>query len=160
MDDVFVKINGELYYLWRAVGHEGEILECYVSKRRNEAAALKLLKKAMRKHGAPNKIATDKLRSYGSGCLRNNACNLCSLGTARHTVIIGCVICRHDDASCLSHSLTPIIFLSHEGLHLERYFAKVIMPSAAKEPSQPIKHFKIIGNCRNHSRSARDFGYL
>ena len=66
MDEVFVKINGELHYLWRAIDHEGEVLEIYVSKRRNKAAALKFLKKTMRKHGAPKEIVTDKLRSYGA----------------------------------------------------------------------------------------------
>jgi len=74
MDEVFVKINGELHYLSRVIDHEGEVLECYVSKRRNKAAALRFLKKTMKKHGAPNKIITDKLRSYGAalkemGCL-------------------------------------------------------------------------------------------
>ena len=62
---VFVKINGERYYLWRAVDHEGEVLECYVTKRRNKAAAKKFLIKTMRKHGAPKIITTDKLPSYG-----------------------------------------------------------------------------------------------
>ena len=38
MDEVFVKINGELHYLWRAVDHEGEVLECYISKQRNKSA--------------------------------------------------------------------------------------------------------------------------
>ncbi len=66
MDEVFVKINGELHYLWRAIDHEGEVLECYVSKRRNNGAVLRFLKKAMKKHGFPNKIITDKLRSYGA----------------------------------------------------------------------------------------------
>ena len=64
MDEVFVKINGELHYLWRAIDHEGEVLEVYVSRRRDKAAALRFLKKAMRKHGAPKEIVTDKLRSY------------------------------------------------------------------------------------------------
>ena len=48
MDEVFVKINGELHYWWRAIDHEGEVLECYVSKRRNKSVALKLLKKTMK----------------------------------------------------------------------------------------------------------------
>ena len=64
MDEVLVKINGELHYLWRAIDHEGEVLECYVSKCRNNKAALTFLKKVMRKHGAPKSIVTDKLRSY------------------------------------------------------------------------------------------------
>ncbi|MFT6753799.1 MAG: putative transposase [Candidatus Azotimanducaceae bacterium] len=66
MDEGFVKINGELHYLWRAIDHEGEVLECYVSKRRNKGEAVKFLKKTMRKHGAPKQIVTDKLRSYGA----------------------------------------------------------------------------------------------
>ena len=76
MDEVFVKINGELLYLWRAIDHEGEVLECFVSKRRNKAAALKFLKKAIKKHGAPNKIVTDKLRSYGAALKEIGALNL------------------------------------------------------------------------------------
>ena len=39
LDEVFVKINGERFYLWRAVDHEGEVLECYVTRRLNKAAA-------------------------------------------------------------------------------------------------------------------------
>ena len=63
MDEVFVKIHGELHYSSRAIDHEGEVLECYVSKRRNKAAALRFLKKTMKKHGAANKTIIDKLRS-------------------------------------------------------------------------------------------------
>ena len=66
LDEVFVKINGETHYLWRAVDHEGEVLESYVTKRRDRKAALKFLKKTMRNFGAPNIIVTDKLRSYGA----------------------------------------------------------------------------------------------
>ncbi len=64
LDEVFVKINGELHYLWRAVDHEGEVLEAYVTKRRNKRAALKFLRKAMKRYGPPRHIVTDKLRSY------------------------------------------------------------------------------------------------
>ena len=63
---MFVKINGEHHYLWRAVDHEGEVLESYVTKTRDKRAALKFLKKAMRKHGQPEVIVTDRLRSYGA----------------------------------------------------------------------------------------------
>ena len=66
LDEVFVKINGERFYLWRAVDHEGEVLECFVTKRRNKAAAKKFLIKTMRKHGSPKIITTDKLASYGA----------------------------------------------------------------------------------------------
>jgi putative transposase len=64
LDEVFVKINGETHYLWRAVDHEGEVLEAYVTKRRDRKAALDFLKKIMKKHGAPKVIVTDRLRSY------------------------------------------------------------------------------------------------
>ena len=64
LDEVFVKINGETHYLWRAVDHEGEVLEVYVSKRRDRKAALVFLKKLMKRYGRPHKIVTDRLRSY------------------------------------------------------------------------------------------------
>ena len=47
LDEVFVRINGETYYLWRAVDHEGEVLEVFVTKKRDRKAALRFLKKAM-----------------------------------------------------------------------------------------------------------------
>jgi len=64
LDEVFVKINGETHYLWRAVDHEGEVLEAFVTKRRDRKAALKFLRKTMKHYGNPYVIVTDKLRSY------------------------------------------------------------------------------------------------
>lgn len=66
LDEVFVKINGKTHYLWRAVDHEGEILESYVTKTRDKSAALRFLKKAMKRYGAPRTVITDRLRSYGA----------------------------------------------------------------------------------------------
>ncbi len=66
LDEMFVKIRGERHYLWRAVDHEGEVLESFVTKTRDKKAALKFLRKAMRMHGQPEVIVTDKLRSYGA----------------------------------------------------------------------------------------------
>ena len=66
LDEVYVKINGEMHYLWRAVDHEGEVLESFVTKTRDKAAALKFIKKAMKRHGRPQTIVTDGLRSYGA----------------------------------------------------------------------------------------------
>jgi len=66
LDEVFVKINGERHYLWRAVDHEGEVLETYVTKRRDRTAALKFLRRLMKRYGQPHEIVTDKLRSYGA----------------------------------------------------------------------------------------------
>jgi putative transposase len=65
-DEVFVKINGKLCYLWRAVHHEGEVLEAVVTSKRNKAAALKLLKRIMKKYGRPRAIVTDGLRAYSA----------------------------------------------------------------------------------------------
>jgi len=64
LDEVFVRINGETRYLWRAVDHEGEVLEVFATKRRNRAAALAFLKRAMKRYGHPKVIVTDRLRSY------------------------------------------------------------------------------------------------
>jgi putative transposase len=66
LDEMFVKINGEQHYLWRAVDHEGEILESFVTKTRDKKAALKFLKKSMKRYGRPHIFVTDKLRSYGA----------------------------------------------------------------------------------------------
>lgn len=62
LDEVFVKINGETHYLWRAV----EVLETYVTKRRDRKAALRFMRKAMKRNGQPEVIVTDRLRSYRS----------------------------------------------------------------------------------------------
>jgi len=64
LDEVFVRINGETHYLWRAVDHEGEVLEVFVTKRRDRRAALTFLKRAMKRYGQPKVIVTDRLRSY------------------------------------------------------------------------------------------------
>ena len=64
LDEVFVKINGERYYLWRALDHEGEVLEVFATKRRDRKAALALLKRVLKRYGRPHSIVTDRLCSY------------------------------------------------------------------------------------------------
>jgi putative transposase len=64
LDEVYVKMNGEMHYLWRAVDQEGEVLESYVTKKRDKAAALRFMKKALKRHGSPETITTDGLRFY------------------------------------------------------------------------------------------------
>ena len=64
LDEVFVRINGETHYLWRAVDHEGEVLEVLATKRRDRRAALRFLRKVMKQYGRPKVIVTDKLPSY------------------------------------------------------------------------------------------------
>jgi putative transposase len=66
IDEVFVKINGKLHYLWRAVDQDGEVVDVYLQARRDGAAAKRFFKRLLRSHsGEPRKIVTDKLRSYG-----------------------------------------------------------------------------------------------
>jgi putative transposase len=66
LDEMYVKLNGEMVYLWRAVDHEGEVLESYVTKTRDKQAALTFMKKTLKRHGSPEAIVTDGLKSYGA----------------------------------------------------------------------------------------------
>lgn len=66
LDEMFVKVNGEMHYFWRAVDHESEVLESYITKTRDKAAALKFLKKALKRHGRPEELVTDRLRTYSA----------------------------------------------------------------------------------------------
>ena len=63
LDEVFVRINGETHYLWRAVDHEGEVLEVFATKRRDRRAALKFLKRAMKRYARPTTIETQMLKT-------------------------------------------------------------------------------------------------
>nr|WP_225907993.1 DDE-type integrase/transposase/recombinase [Hyphomonas sediminis] len=63
-DEVFTKIGREQYYLWRAVDHEGEVLEAHVTKKRNKVAALKFLKNAMKRLGNPEIVVIDRCPPY------------------------------------------------------------------------------------------------
>jgi transposase-like protein len=66
-----VRIAGERMHLWRAVDHEGEVLDMPVQRRRDSRAALRLMRKLLRKQGfAPKLLVTDKLRSYASAFRR------------------------------------------------------------------------------------------
>jgi transposase-like protein len=67
LDEMVVFIGGKRMYLWRAVDHEGEVLDVLVQPRRDKAAARKLMRKLLKKQGfAPTVVVTDKLRSYAS----------------------------------------------------------------------------------------------
>jgi len=67
LDEMVVRIAGKRMYLWRAVDHEGEILDMLVQRRRDTQAALRLMRKLLKKQGfAPKLLVTDKLGSYGS----------------------------------------------------------------------------------------------
>jgi putative transposase len=79
LDEVFVRINGETHHLWRAVDHEGEVLEVFVTKRRDRKAALTFLKRTMKCYGHPKVIVTDRLRSYRAAMnvIDNTAIQVC-----------------------------------------------------------------------------------
>ncbi|MFB9349575.1 IS6 family transposase [Streptomyces heliomycini] len=67
LDEVFIKINGRLQYLWRAVDQDGSVLGILVQNRRDKAAARRFFRRLLKKTGAvPRVIVTDKLRSYGA----------------------------------------------------------------------------------------------
>jgi putative transposase len=66
IDEVFVKISGKQYYLWRAVDQDGEVVDVFLQTKRDGAAAKRFFKTLLCSHGGePRKIVTDKLRSYG-----------------------------------------------------------------------------------------------
>src|SRR6202140_4846575 len=67
IDEMVVRIAGKRMYLWRAVDHEGEVLDMLVQRRRDKRAALRLMRKLLSKQGfVPKSLTTDKLGSYGS----------------------------------------------------------------------------------------------
>ena len=59
-----MRATGERRNLWRAVDHEGEVLESFVTTTRDKTAALKFIKKALKRHGRTGAVVTDGLRSY------------------------------------------------------------------------------------------------
>lgn len=66
IDEVFIKINGKQYYLWRAVDQDGEIVDVFLQSKRDGATAKRFFRRLLRSNaGEPRKIVTDKLRSYG-----------------------------------------------------------------------------------------------
>ena len=66
LDEVFVRIAGKLYYLWRAVDQDGEVVDVFLQSKRDGLAAKRFFKRFLKSHkGEPRKIVTDKLRSYG-----------------------------------------------------------------------------------------------
>jgi len=67
LEEVFIRIGGKTHHLWRAVDDEGEVLDIVVQPRRNRKAALKLMRRLLKRQGClPDAIVTDRLRSYGA----------------------------------------------------------------------------------------------
>ena len=71
LDEMVVRIAGKRMYLWRAVDHEGEVLDMLLQRRRDSRAALRLMRKLLKKQGFSRKLlVTDKLRSYAAAFRR------------------------------------------------------------------------------------------
>ena len=67
LDEMFVSIRGQQMYLWRAIDDEGEVLDVLLTSKRDKRAALRLMRKLLRKHGvSPMTIVTDRYRAYGA----------------------------------------------------------------------------------------------
>lgn len=103
LDEVFVKINGETHYLWRAVDHEGEVLESFVSKKRDRRAAVRFLKKAMKRFGRPRAIVTDRLRSYRAALREIGKVSHHETGRWLNNRAEGCVRLMRTSLQILSH---------------------------------------------------------
>ena len=87
LDEMYVKINGKMHYLWRAIDHEGEVLESFVTKDRDKAAALQFIKKSLKRHGRTKAIVTDGLRSYGAALKEIGAADLQETGRWKNNVV-------------------------------------------------------------------------
>ena len=87
LDEMYVKIDGQMHYLWRAIDHEGEVLESFVTKDRDKAAALTFIKKSLKRHGRTKAIVTDGLRSYGAALKEIGAADLQEMGRWKNNVV-------------------------------------------------------------------------
>jgi transposase-like protein len=98
LDEMYVKLNGEMIYLWRAVDHEGEVLESYVTKSRDKEAALRFMKKTLKRYGSPERITTDGLGSYKAAVRELGNAPKQDIGRHANNRV-KTVTCRFDDES-------------------------------------------------------------
>jgi putative transposase len=90
LDEVYLKIDGRMVYLWRAVDAEGEILDVMVQSKRDQRAAVKLMRNLLKKYGfVPDRLNTDDLRSYGAAARLSLLKNMFGLGSGRPTMASG-----------------------------------------------------------------------
>jgi putative transposase len=120
LDEVYLKIDGRMVYLWRAVDAEGEVLDVLVQAKRNKRAALKLMRKLLKQYGfVPDKLVMDDLRSYGAAardlglskrhergrwrqqCFTPAACDVSTTISATLLAISGLLDMRMQDATIL-----------------------------------------------------------
>jgi transposase-like protein len=82
---MYVRLNGEMVYLWRAVDHDGVVLESYVTYMRDNEAALNFMKESLKRHGSPEAIITDGLRSYGAALTEFGSCEKQQVGRCQQS---------------------------------------------------------------------------
>ena len=86
LDEVYLKIDGRMVYLWRAVDAEGEVLDVLIQSKRNKHAALKLMRKLLKKYAfVPERLVTDDLRSYSAAVWSLGSNDGMSAGDGRTT---------------------------------------------------------------------------
>jgi putative transposase len=123
LDEVYLKIDGRMVYLWRAVDVEGEVLDVLVQSRRNKHAALKLMRKLLKKYAfVPERLVTDDLRSYGAAARALGIEHLHERGRWRNNRIENSHQPTRQDATFQERSLcAEILFSPRRRLqHLQR----------------------------------------
>jgi transposase-like protein len=126
LDEVYLKIAGRMVYLWRAVDAESEVLDVLVQSRRNKRAALKLMRKLLKKYGfVPDKLVTDDLTSYAAAAS--------DLGIAR----------RHERGQ-LRNKIEPRIRTNRpDGANTRCRVSSVRgQPKDFSQLTQPLQHFQ------------------
>ena len=98
LDEMYVKLNGEMVYLWRAVDHEGEVLESYVTRTRDKLAALTFIKKALKRHGRADVIVTTGCDPTLRRCARW-AISIVARWAAGKTIARRTATCRFDEGN-------------------------------------------------------------
>ena len=113
-----MKVNGKLCYRWRAVDHEGEVLEAVVAAKRDKVAGLKLLKRIIKKYGRPLKIVTDGLCSYSAAMKELGDGDRQEVGPRLNNRVASAVstpgagdaaVSKHEDAAKVQLSSRPVL---------------------------------------------------
>jgi IS1 family transposase len=143
LDEMAVMFAGRQFWLWRAVDDEGEVLDMLVQRRRDKTAAVKLLRKLLKKQGsAPDVLVTDKLRSYGA-VRQKLDCRLTTSGACARTIGLRIGISRHGGASARCSVSSPpgsalLVHSRRRPQHLQRSAPSHIPPHAPSPPGRSV----------------------
>jgi DDE domain len=153
LDEMAVTIAGRQFWLWRAVDDEGEVLDLLVQRRRDKAAAVKLMRKLLKKQGfAPDVLVTDKLRSYGAA---KSEIGL----SARHDQGLRAsadTTARAQDAAFQIARISPTLLVRarRRPKHIQRPALSHIPPHA---PRLPRRSFPDVAGCYRGLNLSSDF---